>query len=52
VRVEDDGRGGAEAAGRGLRGLAQRVQALDGSVRVTSPAGGPTVVEAVMPCGS
>jgi signal transduction histidine kinase len=52
VRVEDDGRGGADPAGRGLRGLAQRVEALDGSLRVASPAGGPTVVEAVMPCGS
>ncbi|HET8528026.1 MAG TPA: sensor domain-containing protein [Gaiellaceae bacterium] len=52
VRVEDDGRGGADAAGRGLRGLAQRGEALDGTVRVTSPAGGPTVVEAVLPCGS
>jgi len=52
VRVEDDGRGGADAAGRGLRGLVQRVEALDGSVRVSSPPGGPTVVETVMPCGS
>jgi signal transduction histidine kinase len=52
VRVEDDGRGGADADGRGLHGLAQRVAALDGTVRVESPAGGGTVVEAVMPCGS
>jgi signal transduction histidine kinase len=50
VRVEDDGRGGADAGGSGLRGLAQRVAALDGRVEVTSPPGGPTVVEAVMPC--
>jgi signal transduction histidine kinase len=50
VRVEDDGRGGADAGGRGLRGLAQRVEALDGRMVVTSPPGGPTVVEAVMPC--
>jgi len=52
VRVEDDGSGGADVGGRGLHGLAQRVEAVDGSVRVSSPAGGPTVVEAVMPCGS
>ena len=52
VRVEDDGRGGADPQGRGLQGLAQRVAALDGSVRVVSPAGGPTTIEAVMPCAS
>ena len=52
VRVEDDGRGGADLRGRGLQGLAQRVEALDGSVRVVSPAGGPTTIEAVMPCAS
>ena len=52
VRVEDDGRGGADPRGRGLQGLAQRVEALDGSVRVVSPAGGPTTIEAVMPCAS
>ena len=52
VRVEDDGRGGADANGGGLHGLAQRVEALDGHVQVTSPPGGPTVVEAVMPCES
>ena len=50
VRVEDDGRGGADADGRGLSGLTRRVEALDGSVRVESPAGGPTIVEAVLPC--
>jgi signal transduction histidine kinase len=50
VRVVDDGCGGAEAQGDGLAGLSRRVEALDGTVRVTSPAGGPTVVEAVMPC--
>jgi len=50
VRVQDDGHGGADAGGAGLTGLARRVQALDGTVRVTSPDGGPTIVEAVMPC--
>jgi signal transduction histidine kinase len=52
VRVADDGRGGADARGRGLHGLAQRVAALDGRVTVSSPDSGGTVVEAVMPCGS
>jgi signal transduction histidine kinase len=53
VRVEDDGRGGAdEADGSGLRGMRTRVEAVDGTFRISSPRGGPTVVEAVMPCAS
>jgi signal transduction histidine kinase len=52
VEVVDDGRGGADPAGGGLRGLARRVEALDGTLEVSSPAGGPTRVRAVMPCGS
>ncbi|GGK60857.1 ATPase [Planomonospora parontospora subsp. parontospora] len=52
VRVEDDGTGGADAAGGGLTGLAQRVAALDGRFTVTSPPGGPTVIEAELPCAS
>jgi signal transduction histidine kinase len=50
VAVGDDGRGGADPSGSGLRGLRQRVEALDGKLTVTSPAGGPTRVEAVIPC--
>ena len=50
VRVLDDGRGGAAEEGGGLRGLRQRVQALDGTLRIASPEGGPTVIEAVLPC--
>jgi signal transduction histidine kinase len=50
VRVLDDGRGGVDEAGGGLHGLRQRVEALDGSLRIASPEGGPTVVEAVLPC--
>jgi signal transduction histidine kinase len=50
VRVLDDGRGGVSEAGGGLRGLRQRVEALDGSLRIASPNGGPTVIEAVLPC--
>jgi signal transduction histidine kinase len=52
VEVVDDGVGGADAGGNGLRGLARRVEALDGRLEVSSPAGGPTTVRAVMPCGS
>jgi signal transduction histidine kinase len=52
VTVMDDGRGGADADGAGLRGLRGRVEALDGTFRVESPPGGPTIVEAVLPCAS
>ncbi|MDG4781035.1 histidine kinase [Micromonospora sp. WMMD961] len=51
MRVHDDGAGGAQPAGRGLSGLARRVAALDGRLSVTSPAGGPTTVQAELPCG-
>jgi signal transduction histidine kinase len=50
VRVLDDGRGGASEENGGLHGLRQRVEALDGSLRIASPDGGPTVIEAVLPC--
>jgi signal transduction histidine kinase len=52
VEVSDDGRGGADARGGGLDGLRKRVEALDGSLRVASPLGGPTLVRAEVPCGS
>lgn len=52
VEVEDDGSGGADPAGEGLKGLTRRVQALDGRLNVTSPVGGPTTVRALLPCGS
>jgi signal transduction histidine kinase len=51
VEVVDDGRGGADTRGSGLKGLAQRVEALDGALEVHSPSGGPTVVRALLPCG-
>ncbi|HKB20806.1 MAG TPA: sensor histidine kinase [Gaiellaceae bacterium] len=52
AEISDDGRGGADADGNGLKGLRQRIEALDGTLRVTSPQGGPTTVRAVLPCGS
>jgi signal transduction histidine kinase len=53
VEVTDDGVGGADPrAGSGLRGLADRVAALDGSLTVVSPPGAGTTVRAVLPCGS
>ncbi|MFF1442103.1 histidine kinase [Streptomyces sp. NPDC058295] len=51
VRVRDEGCGGVdESAGSGLLGMRRRVAALDGTVRVSSPAGGPTVIEVELPC--
>ena len=53
VEVIDDGAGGADpAGGTGLRGLADRVAAVDGQLTITSPPGGPTVIRAELPCGS
>ena len=50
VEVADDGPGGANPAGSGLEGLRARVEALDGALAIDSPAGGPTVVRAELPC--
>ena len=52
VEVRDDGPGGADPLGAGLTGLRRRVEALDGRLIVDSPAGGPTVIRAELPCGS
>ncbi|MFD9396265.1 histidine kinase [Streptomyces sp. NPDC060000] len=51
VRVRDEGCGGVdESAGSGLLGMRRRVAALDGTLRVTSPVGGPTAIEVELPC--
>ncbi|NEK87230.1 sensor histidine kinase [Blastococcus saxobsidens] len=51
VVVEDDGSGGAVLApGHGLAGLADRLQAVDGTLGVDSPRGGPTRLTADLPC--
>jgi len=52
AEVVDDGAGGANPLGGGLRGLAQRVEALDGTLEVISPHGEGTTIRAVIPCGS
>jgi signal transduction histidine kinase len=52
VAVGDDGVGGANPAGTGIAGLRARVEALDGSLTVTSPAGAGTLIEVRLPCGS
>ncbi len=51
VEVVDDGVGGADTErGSGLRGLADRVEALNGRLCVWSPRGGGTRVKAELPC--
>jgi signal transduction histidine kinase len=51
VEVDDDGVGGADPSrGTGLRGLADRIHALDGELRVESPSGRGTSVHATIPC--
>ncbi|MFF8804908.1 sensor histidine kinase [Streptomyces omiyaensis] len=51
LTVEDDGRGGADPArGSGLTGLADRLAVLDGTLTITSPPGGPTVLRVEIPC--
>jgi signal transduction histidine kinase len=55
ITVTDDGRGGATPAagdGTGLRGLAQRAAAVDGTLSIDSPPGGPTTITAELPCES
>jgi signal transduction histidine kinase len=51
--VRDDGRGGANPArGTGLRGIQRRLSAFDGTLRIVSPPGGPTVLDMELPCAS
>ena len=53
IRVTDDGIGGARTAGgTGLASLAQRAGSVDGTLRIDSPDGGPTVITAELPCAS
>jgi signal transduction histidine kinase len=53
VEVADDGEGGAtQQPGGGLAGLADRASSVEGSLRISSPQGGPTIVAADLPCAS
>ncbi|WP_460775956.1 sensor histidine kinase [Microbacterium sp. GXF7504] len=53
ARVEDNGIGGAKVLpGGGLDGITNRVLAAGGTVRLDSPAGGPTALEVSVPCAS
>jgi signal transduction histidine kinase len=52
LQIADDGIGGAGGgAGTGLRGLADRVEALGGRFTITSPPGRGTTIRAEIPCG-
>lgn len=50
LEVGDDGRGGADANGSGIAGVRGRLAAFDGTMKVASPTGGPTVVTMEIPC--
>jgi signal transduction histidine kinase len=51
ISIGDDGHGGADPArGSGLRGIERRLAAFDGVLAISSPAGGPTVVNLEIPC--
>jgi signal transduction histidine kinase len=51
AEVGDDGRGGADPdGGTGMRGVMRRLAVFDGTMRVSSPVGGPTVVTLEVPC--
>jgi signal transduction histidine kinase len=52
LAVHDDGTGGADPSGSGLRGLADRAEAVGGSLAVTERRPCGTTVRAVLPCGS
>src|SRR4051812_8165057 len=52
IEIRDDGRGGANPHGDGLDGLGKRLAALDGTLAIASPRGGPTVLYAEVPCES
>ncbi|GLY90338.1 sensor histidine kinase [Actinoallomurus iriomotensis] len=52
LRIEDDGVGGAdEHEGSGITGIRRRVEAHDGRLALTSPPGGPTILQVELPCG-
>ncbi|MGI5489769.1 histidine kinase [Microtetraspora malaysiensis] len=53
IEVTDDGIGGAdETLGTGIAGIRHRVLALDGTIHIHSPAGGPTTITVSLPCAS
>ena len=52
IEIRDDGVGGADPrSGSGLRGLSERIAALDGELELDSPEGAGTTIRARLPCG-
>ena len=53
AEIVDDGRGGVdESMGTGIAGMRRRLEALDGTLKVTSPVGGPTRIGLEVSCAS
>lgn len=51
IEIVDDGVGGADInGGSGLQGLADRLAVVDGTLSISSPAGGPTLLRVEIPC--
>ncbi|MGW0885312.1 sensor histidine kinase [Streptomyces sp. NPDC002671] len=51
AEITDDGTGGADASrGSGLDGIGRRAAALDGTMKISSPPGGPTTITVELPC--
>nr|WP_281358875.1 histidine kinase [Flexivirga aerilata] len=50
IEIGDNGVGGAAPEGSGLRGVASRLAVFDGTMSVSSPVGGPTIVNLEVPC--
>jgi signal transduction histidine kinase len=50
IEVEDDGRGGASPDGSGIVGIRDRVEALDGTLALSSPPRGGTLLRVALPC--
>lgn len=50
IEIDDDGRGGADPLGSGLRGLRDRVEALDGTLAINSNNATGTRIRAELPC--
>jgi signal transduction histidine kinase len=51
MEVGDDGHGGADpTGGTGLAGIERRLAAFDGTMALSSPPGGPTIVTMELPC--
>ena len=52
ITIADDGTGGADAGGSGLRGIADRAEAIGGRITVDGRPQGGTLLQAELPCGS